>query len=70
MRKIKNYILITITVMACFLVFASVGIADTPLWGKEYLPVQICMFTVGMAWLWLFGEANGWGNEDDEDVED
>lgn len=58
-RHVRNGIIIGITLMASYLVFASVGIIDLPEWDYTWYPVQICMFVVGMAWLILFGESNG-----------
>lgn len=69
-RKIKERARRTaleiITAMAAVLVYVSVGIIDTPVWTKEWIPVQICMFGVGAGWTWLFLKANGWFEDYDE----
>lgn len=58
-RCLRKWMLIGITLMASYLVFASVGIIALPEWDFTWCPIQICMFVVGMAWMHLFGEANG-----------
>ena len=63
MRKIRKYAkgvtLITINVMAAWLVFCAIAIIELPAWDISWLPVQICMVCVGLAWLIMFGVANG-----------
>lgn len=66
-RCLRKWILIGITLMASYLVFASVGIIALPEWDFTWCPIQICMFVVGMAWILLFGEANGATNSYEED---
>ena len=72
-RKVKGYIrgavLVAITLMAGYLVFCSVGVIDLPEWDESWLPVQACMFCVGMGWLVLFGAANGAFDDFEEDEE-
>lgn len=66
-RHVRNGIIIGITFMASYLVFASVGIIALPEWDFTWCPIQICMFVVGMAWILLFGEANGATNSYEKD---
>ena len=65
--KTRGIILTVITLMAAYLVFASIGMVDLPEWDSSWWPVQFCMFIVGMAWIILFGAANGAFDEDEED---
>lgn len=67
--KTRGIILTVITLMAAYLVFASIGMIDLPEWDSSWWPVQFCMFIVGMAWIILFGAANG-AFDEDEDEED
>lgn len=69
-RHVRNGILIGVTLMASYLVFTSVGIIELPEWDSTWYPVQICMFVVGMAWLILFGVANGAFDSNEENEED
>lgn len=72
-KKMKGYIrgavLVAITLMAGYLVFCSVGVIDLPEWDGSWLLVQICMFSVGMGWLVLFGAANGAFDDLEDDEE-
>lgn len=68
--KIRGIVLISITVAAVYMVFCSVGVIDTPEWDLNYLPLQICMFVVGMAWIVLFGAANGLFDDYDDEEDD
>ncbi len=67
--KTRGIILTVITLMAAYLVFASIGMVDSPEWDSSWWPVQFCMFIVGMAWIILFEAANG-AFDEDEDEED
>lgn len=67
--KTRGIILTVITLMAAYLVFASIGMIDLPEWDSGWWPVQFCMFIVGMAWIILFEAANG-AFDEDEDEED
>lgn len=67
--KTRGIILTVITLMAAYLVFASIGMVDLPEWDSSWWPVQFCMFIVGMAWIILFEAANG-AFDEDEDEED
>lgn len=67
--KTRGIILTVITLMAAYLVFASIGMVDLPELDSSWWPVQFCMFIVGMAWIILFGAANG-AFDEDEDEED
>lgn len=61
-RKIKNFILKTITCIAGILFFVSACAIDSPSW----IPTIICV--VCMIWLGLFAYANGY--MDDYDFEE
>lgn len=70
MKKVKGYvrgtILTAITIMAGFLIFCAVGIIELPEWDVSWIPVQVCMFCVGMGWMILFCAANGAFDECEE----
>lgn len=63
---IKNWILIGITLMAAYLVFASIGFIELPEFDGSWYPVQICMFVVGIAWIRRFCMENGLYSEADK----
>ena len=65
--KIRGIILMIVTLMAAYLVFASIGMIGMQEWDGSWLPVQVCMFVVGMSWFILFFKANGAFNEEDKE---
>lgn len=70
LKKIRGIFLEIVTVMAVYLIFCSVGIVELPEWDESWIIPQICMFTMGMTWMYLMGKANGWFYEDMEDEEE
>lgn len=59
-RKIKNFILKTITWLAGSMFFVSASAVDS----ESYFPTIICL--ICMAWLGLFAYANGYLNVPEE----
>lgn len=72
-ERIRNVILLMVTVAAGYLLVCGIKLTAFPVagWKQEWLPVQIAMIIVGGAWLALFVSANNaeneiWGDDDEE----
>lgn len=72
-ERIRNVILLMVTVAAGYLLICGIKLTVLPEtgWKQEYLPMQIAMIVVGGAWLVLFVSANNveneiWGDNDEE----